>query len=801
MNETTTIQDLQERQIWCTYILQQLQGKAKKVPLKDGRMVSVMDDDTYSTFSEAKELEEHGLADGIGIRIGNGIAGIDLDHVVSDGKLSDLANEIVSTMQTYAEYSPSKTGIHLLFMLEQPISYDTSRYYSKNNHFPDGQAVECYISGRFFTFTGETINNMPLRFISNDELHAFLNHYMVRKAQKAQQGEIASGTHSLTDDEIIELALNSKNGEKFRNLYSGAAEGYKSESEADLALCGMLAFWTGKDPIQMDRLFRTSARYRDKWDERHGARTYGQETIEKAISGCTQIYKEANSYINSAILYQKIVSLDPYNQPRFRKWNDVSNARLFSELTRDTMHYVPEQKSWYIYDGIVWKEDVGGVKASLIMQMAAEALARYFDAVVIPSIEVPDEKNAADREVYEATLKGIKSITKCWFDSRKRKSILEDARGYNAVPYNRFDQDKRVLNVANGTLVFEDNGTVSFHPHNPDDYCSKYADVEYNAAASNERWNSFLHEIMSNDPDKEAFLQKILGYALTGDTQYECCFMFLGTQTRNGKSTLIDSVLGVYGDYGTTGNADTVMLSRKNDSSGPSEDLARLRGIRFLNVPEPAEGITLNIARIKMITGNDPVNCRFLNRNSFTYMPQFKFILNTNHSPNVNDQTLFASDRIFVITFDRQFSVEERDTSLKTQFSKPEVRSAILNWLIDGWKRLQREGMSAPKCVAEATADYKKSQDKIGQYIAENLTQSERDEVKSSDAYAAYSKWAKENSFLPMGNIKWKAAMQQTGIVFQSKRPANCERDGFNPTTMIVGYRLDPAFYRSKWND
>ena len=800
MKETTTIQDLQKEQIWCTYMNEQSNGSIKKVPLKNGKKASVKDD-IYMSYSEAKEMENRGLVDGIGIRIDNGIAGIDLDHVVADGKLSDLATKITNEMQTYAEYSPSKTGIHLLFMVEQPTSYDTSKYYIKNNHFPDGQAVECYVSNRFLTFTGESINNKPLKLISNEELQKFLNQYMVRNSQNASEHVIVSDTRLLTDDKIIELALNSKNGSKFRNLYSGTAEGYKSESEADLGLCGMLAFWTGKDPIQMDRLFRSSARYRDKWDERHGARTYGQETIEKAITGCQQVYKEKNAYVNLEVLYQKIVSLDPYNQARFREWNDVSNARLFSELTRDTMHFVPEQKSWYIYDGIVWKEDVGGVKASLIMQMFAEALARYFDSVVIPRIEEPDEKNTADREVYDATIKGIKAITKCWFDNRKRKSILEDARGRNAVPYNRFDQDNRVLNVANGTLVFEDDGTVSFHPHNPDDYCSKYADVEYNAAASSERWNNFLHEIMLNDPEKEAFLQKVLGYALTGDTQYECCFMFLGTQTRNGKSTLIDSVLGVYGDYGTTGNADTVMLSRKNDSSGPSEDLARLRGIRFLNVPEPPEGITLNVAKVKMITGNDPINCRFLNRNSFTYFPQFKFILNTNHSPNVNDQTLFASDRIFVITFDRHFSAEERDTSLKTQFSKREVRSAILNWLIDGWKRLQREGMSAPKCIAEATADYKKSQDKIGQYIAENLVQSERDEVKSSDAYAAYSKWAKENSFFPMGNIKWKAAMQQTGIVFQSKRPANCERDGFNPTTMIIGYKLDPAFYHSKWND
>ena len=801
MKETTSIQDLQEKRIWCTYILQQLQGKAKKVPLKDGRMVSVMDDATYSTFSEAKELEEHGLADGIGIRIGNGIAGIDLDHVVTDGKLSDLGAEIVNLFGTYTEYSPSKTGVHLLFQISPTVSYDTTRYYTKNNHFPDGQAVECYVADHYLTFTGESVNDSPLRSISEDELRNFLERYMLRENRQASQSDNASTGHPLSDEEIIELAGKSKNGEKFRDLFSGTAKGYKSESEADLALCGMLAFWTGKDAAQMDRLFRASVLYRSKWDQRHGARTYGQETIEKAISGCTRVYKESNSYINSGILYQKIASLDPYNQVRFRDWTDISNARLFSELTRDTMHYVPEQKAWYVYDGAVWEEDVGGVKAGLILQMVAEAIVRYLERDVIGKLEEPDEKNTADREVYEATLKRIKSIEKCWLDNRKRKSLLEDARGYNAVPYSRFDQDNRVLNVANGTLVFEDGGKVSFHPHNPDDYCSKIADVTYNAAASNERWSTFLHEIMSKDSEKEAFLQKVLGYALTGDTQYECCFMFLGTRTRNGKSTMIDSVLGVYGDYGTTGNADTIMLSRKNDSSGPSEDLARLRGIRFLNVPEPPEGITLNVAKVKMITGNDPINCRFLNRNSFTYYPQFKFILNTNHPPIVNDQTLFASDRIFVITFDRHFSAEERDTSLKTQFCKPEVRSAILNWLIDGWKRLQREGMSAPNCITDATNAYKQSQDKIGQYIDECLTKSERDEVKSSDAYTAYCKWARDNSFLPMGKIKWKAAMEQSGAVFQSKRPANTERDGFNPTTMIVGYKLDIGFYHSRWND
>ena len=240
---------------------------------------------------------------------GNGICGIDLDKcIASDGSVSDFAKGILSEVPSYTEYSPSGTGLHILAICNKP--------------FPGGglhrKEIEVYQSGRFFTVTGKHYGDTPEEI--NDCTEPILNIY--NRFNSNQNGVICAvsdvtkgnkelgepqentalhetsatiGADNLSDSELLGKARISKSGAKFDALWRGDYSGYNSQSEADLALCSYLAFWTADDAARMDRLFQSSGLYRPKWNEKHGSQTYGQKTIFNALAQPHEVYKPASA--------------------------------------------------------------------------------------------------------------------------------------------------------------------------------------------------------------------------------------------------------------------------------------------------------------------------------------------------------------------------------------------------------------------------------------------------------------------------------------------------------------------------
>ena len=216
--------------------------------------------------------------------------------------------------------------------------------------------------------------------------------------------------------------------------------------------------------------------------------------------------------------------------------------------------------------------------------------------------------------------------------------------------------------------------------HSPDDFLTKISPVDYDPNAKSERFDRFIDEVMSADKDKVLFLQKALGYGICGDTRYECMFFLYGETTRNGKGTLMESVLKVLGDYGKAVRPETIAQKHNVNSQAPSEDIARLAGIRFANIAEPSRGLMLNAAQIKNMTGNDTLNARFLNENSFDFESQFKLYINTNYFPVISDMTIIA-----------------------------------------GYRILQEEEFKQPSSVTAAISAYQYESDKLAQFAEERL--------------------------------------------------------------------------------
>ena len=222
------------------------------------------------------------------------------------------------------------------------------------------------------------------------------------------------------------------------------------------------------------------------------------------------------------------------------------------------------------------------------------------------------------------------------------------------------------------------------------------------------------------------------------------------------------------GDYARTAQPETVAQKQNSSGSGPSEDVARLKGARFVNMSEPDKGLRLNAALVKAMTGGDTITARFLHQNSFEFKPEYKLFINTNHLPRVNDDSIFASGRVKLIPFERHFPENEQDKGLKMFFRQPYNKSGILNWLLTGLQLLKEDGLKQPKAVLDATAQYREDSDVIGQFINNCLIKNENIKTPIKSIYTAYEEWCKENGYGILNKNNLSAELRRKGLIIKN---------------------------------
>ena len=320
--------ELQKNAEWCVWKREIRGGRPTKVPYnpKTGERAESNNPDTFGSFILADELYTTDDYDGVGIRVSNGFSAVDIDHCVENGVLTDLAVSVIDALQSYTEYSPSKTGVRIIFKAPG-YQYDSETYYLKNPH----NGCEVYVCGatnRFVTITGNTVYDYPVREVTAEILEPILDQYMLRpvKQQTQARPSVPAPAITLSDEQIIFKA--SASG-RFRALFEGDMSDYNDDhSSADLALCNILAFWTGRDANQIDRIFRQSALYRDKWlrDD------YRSATISMAIADCNEVYNPYPAQADTPSQQQTI--FDRLGVPNLQTgpWNVTSNAVTIEEL-------------------------------------------------------------------------------------------------------------------------------------------------------------------------------------------------------------------------------------------------------------------------------------------------------------------------------------------------------------------------------------------------------------------------------------------------------------------------------------
>lgn len=325
--------ELKNNALWCGWKREIRNDNPTKVPYNPRTVerASTADLSTFGTFDEVNDIYIGGYVDGFGIAVTNGFSAIDIDHCISeDGCLSDTAEEICTTMKSYAEKSPSGSGVRIIFKSPNLV-YDKNKYYIKN----PTNGIEIYVEGatnRFVTITGNTLYGYPI--IENAEaLQYILDKYMLRPVQtKRTETETPTAPIpvNIPPEDILSKAMRNY---KFSSLFNGDMSAYNNDhSSADLALCNMLAFWTGKDPQKMDEFFRKSALYRDKWNRAD----YRNDTISKAIARCDETYDPNHAQT----IWDKLDATHLQTDTWTVSADGVSHTVLTNKKTGDTETYV-----------------------------------------------------------------------------------------------------------------------------------------------------------------------------------------------------------------------------------------------------------------------------------------------------------------------------------------------------------------------------------------------------------------------------------------------------------------------------
>jgi len=492
------------------------------------RLASSTDPKTWRPYSIALGTYQDGKCDGIGVPMGDGRAGVDLDHCIDgDGVIAPWAQAIVTALHSYTERSPSGHGLRVFLRGTLPAGRRKAG------------DVEMYDGGRYLTVTGHHVPGTPSTIEERTaELHTLHAQTFPTKGNghtTTTSTPRPSTPLDLGDSELLERARAASNGSKFSSLWSGDLSGHGSHSEADLALCNLLAFWTGADAGRVDRLFRQSALMRDKWDTRHGAQTYGDITVDKAIAGCRETYSGGWRRAAESSSPTGAVEADPH---------DADRAPEGERLILDPSDPLPSAKAFlsarHTADGHVALHHQGG--AFLAFDPAVNAYHDHDESTVRSDmyrmlercLRLSEPKPGQSPKLgpfkpnkgkVEYVLDALRALTNL-ASSAAAPCWLRDDPGLD--PCDILACRSGLLHIPTRTLL----------PATPAFFTLQGLNFAFDPEApAPEAWLQFLHDLWADDADSPATLQEAFGYNLTPRTHLQKVLMLVGPK-RSGKGTI-----------------------------------------------------------------------------------------------------------------------------------------------------------------------------------------------------------------------------------------------------------------------
>ncbi|WP_049395497.1 phage/plasmid primase, P4 family [Staphylococcus haemolyticus] len=739
--------ELKQLDNWCVWKFENRNGKRTKIPFNaaTGEFAKSNDKSTWSSYETAVNAEG---VDGIGFFFEPPYLGVDIDDIDDDlhrfkqgDKLDNIVSEFNEAFKSYTEVSPSGNGLHIIVKGKIP-----------GNRRRKGN-IEMYDSGRFFTMTGKNIGKYKdVTEVSEQVFKIIYNKYLPDNTIKyPTTNNYQQNIHNLSEIDVINEIYKSKQAKLFDDLMKGNYEPYyTSHSEADMALANILAFWCAKDYSQMDSIFRQSNLYRDKWDEKRKNSTYGEQTLFKAINEVNNIYTPKQEKGENPLRYALSHIFDAEKKDKeypIRSYDDTGNADRFIDRYGHLYKHSYITNKFYIYDGQKWKVDDRGAIRKLIDEMIES----------IKNEKVLHSEDVTEEEAREAFQKYYKKTR----GTQSKKNIMNELMHRKTVTPDEFDKDDMLLNVANG---YVDLTSRELYKHDINRMFSQIANTDYSEKMQPSVWLDFLNDIFAGDKEVIRYIQKALGYSLTGSTREQIMFILFG-KGRNGKSIFVETIAEILGDYSNNMQAKSLMV-KKNDNV--NTDIARLSKARFVTSSEPNEGFRFDEGLIKQITGGDKVTARFLYAEEFEYTPKFKIWVSTNHKPIIRGTDDGIWRRLVLIPFDVQIPEEKVDKDLKYKLLRE--APAILNWMAEGAYMWMREGLELPEKLKDAGQTYRTEMDVVEQFIQEKCKRAEDVKETGKALYEEYKKWADENNEYKMDKNKFGKKLKEK---FRSKRMTN----------------------------
>lgn len=400
--------------------------------------------------------------------------------------------------------------------------------------------------------------------------------------------------------------------------------------------------------------------------------------------------------------------------------SDIGNADRFRHMHRDRACYVPGM-GWMLFDGLRWQPDT----SNQVLISAKQT---------VKAIESPDWRE------------------KCQTRARMR-SMIALAQPEMTVEADQFDTDSWLLNSTVGTVDLRTGSTAD---HDPKQRITRLTPVDYSPGAKAPQWQAFLEQVLPDD-DLRAYVQRAVGYSLTGRTDEQCLFFCLG-KGRNGKSVFLETLQHVVGDYGCNTQTKTVMKK----GGGVPNDIARLNGMRFVTLSETGQDQKFDEPLLKDLTGSDTLTARYLFREFFDFRPEFKLWFRGNHQPTISGSDDGIWRRFHVIPFDVQIPESGVDLQLPDKLSKE--LPGILAWAVQGAHEWIKHGLNAPESVTEAVRQYRRDSDIIGQFIDAHCVVGPKHRVPATPLYQAYREFAKDHGEAVMSQTKFGRSLSGRGF-------------------------------------
>lgn len=432
--------------------------------------------------------------------------------------------------------------------------------------------------------------------------------------------------------------------------------------------------------------------------------------------------------------------IDPALPPHL---TELGNAMRLEQEFGEKLRYVAKWRAWIFCNDLtnLWRVDDDGA----VMRCAKQ----------LPYLLREEAKKLNDSNIQKRFISWANNSE----SERCLNATINLAKSESGLVINDevIDSDKWKLAFGNGTAI--DLCTGALNPIKHSDYFVKSTSVKFDPKAKCPTWEKFIFDVMRGDKELVSFIQRAVGYSLTGDMSAQCLFIAYGSGA-NGKTTFLNTLLSLCGEYARQAAPQTFMAQNK-DASSPRSDLCRLVGIRLVATSETENYQRLSEALVKQWTGGEQIVTRDMYGKTFEFLPQGKIWLATNHRPQIRGTDDAIWRRVMLIPFTRTFNESERDALLGDKL-KAEL-SGILNWAIYGCKEWKESGLNPPESVKQAVKNYRADMDAIGEWLKERCVVGDGHQQLISILFRDFREWAKETEEYVFKQRDFSQYLQERG--------------------------------------